>query len=60
MDDPIRNDLLKSSDRLKQEAKYLIYCTVNILKIKNICKIFRKNIQIYVIFNFSIYLLVII
>ena len=26
MDDPIRNDLLKSSDRMKQEAKYLIYC----------------------------------
>ena len=26
MDDPIRNDSLKSSDRLKQEANYLAYC----------------------------------
>ena len=28
MDDPIRNDSLKSSDRLKQEANYLAYCGV--------------------------------
>ena len=26
MDDPIRNDSIKSSDRLKQEANYLAYC----------------------------------
>ena len=26
MDEPIINDSLKSSDRLKQEANYLAYC----------------------------------
>ena len=28
MDDPIRNDSLKSSDRMKQEANDLAYCEV--------------------------------
>ena len=56
MDDPISNDSLKSSDRMKQEANILTYCGIFI--VKEICKIFRKNAQNYVIFNFAIYLLV--
>ena len=59
MDDPIRNDSLKSSDRLKQEANDLAYCRKLLVDIVLcVCKIFRKNTQIYVIFNFAIYLLV--
>ena len=50
MDDRCENNL-KSSDRLKQEAN-------KEHTVKVICKIFRKNTKIYVIFNFAIYLLV--
>ena len=44
---------------MKQEAKDLTYCRKLLVDIVLcVCKIFRKNTQIYVIFNFAIYLLV--
>ena len=45
MDDPIRNDSLKSSDRLKQEANDLAYCEV----CKNILSLIRLNSTVQLI-----------